>query len=267
MALGTSLDPDETLKAVARLMVPALADWCAVDVLTSEGRLQTLARVDHDPANAEVSGGLSIRDAAGTVSVVLGVHETIRDGRSQIYPDLRAHPSAAAGDAPPHQIVRDLNPRSAMIVPLAARDRILGALTLVSTSSARRRYDQADLALAEEIARRAAIAVDNARLHQMVEEQRLAAEQARHRAEQAAVRAERLQAVTAALSQALTPTQVADVILTEGNRVLHAAAAVVYELREEDASLEMLQSVGYPEPLVSVWSRIPAALNPRRRRP
>ncbi len=256
MALGTSLDPDETLKAVARLMVPALADWCTVDVLTSEGRLQTLARVDHDPANAEVSGDLSIRDAAGTVSVVPGVHETIRDGRSQIYPDLRAHPSATVGDAPPRQIVRDLYPRSAMIVPLTARDRILGALTLVSTSSARRRYDQADLVLAEEIARRAAIAVDNARLHQIVEEQRLAAEQAQQRAEQAAVRAERLQAVTAALSQALTPTQVADVILTEGNRVLHAAAAVVYELREEDASLEMLKSVGYPEPLVSVWSRI-----------
>ncbi len=104
--------------------------------------------------------------------------------------------------------LRALGVRSAMVVPLIAGPRTLGAVTIVSTESARS-YDQADLALAEELARRAALAIENARLFQETES-------ARQAAEQAASRTARLQSVTAALSEALTPSEV-------GQRVIDAA--------------------------------------------
>src|SRR3712207_1511460 len=115
---------------------------------------------------------------------------------------------AAARDAAHLTLMRALNYHSYMIAPLVARGRTLGALTFMATDS-RRHYGPEDLILADELAARCAVALDNARLH-------AAEQQARQAAERAADRIARLQAVTAALAGSLTPLQVATVVVEQG---------------------------------------------------
>jgi signal transduction histidine kinase len=135
-----------------------------------------------------------------------------------------------------------------MVTPLIARGRTLGAMTFVSAESGRC-YDQNDLALAEELARRAALAVDNARLFQ-------AEQEARREAERAAERIGSLQAVTAALSEAVTPTQVASVIVEKGLPAIGADSSVIVVLNEQRDCLEIVHSTGYSAEKIKAWQSL-----------
>ncbi|GAC1337217.1 MAG: hypothetical protein NVSMB23_03400 [Myxococcales bacterium] len=160
--LSSSLEYRTTLANVARLLVPGLADWCAVD-LVEEGTLRLVAVAHVDPAKVKLATELRERFPPRPNDTI-GVFEVIRTGAPIL---LREIPDALLAqttyDAVHLDLIRGLGLHSAMLVPLATRGRTLGALTLVSTRQDRR-YGAADLATAQELARHVAAAVDNARL-------------------------------------------------------------------------------------------------------
>ncbi|HEX2180737.1 MAG TPA: PAS domain S-box protein, partial [Rubrobacteraceae bacterium] len=163
--LSSSLDYRSTLAGVARLTVPQLADWCAVDVLEEDGGVHRLAVEHQNPEKVAWAHELQERYPPDE-DAPRGLSEVLRSGRSELYPEIPAQMLAAAARDPEHlRIMRELGFTSAMIVPLVARGRTLGAITLVSAESGRR-YGRADLRFAEELASRAALAVDNARLYE-----------------------------------------------------------------------------------------------------
>lgn len=162
-ALAASLDYEATLQAVAHLTVPALADWCAVDVLDAEGRLIPAAVAHRDPAKAAAVNALRA-DHALEPGAEPGVPSVLASGTSVLYADLAAVHPADLGAAERHsELLAEVGVQSLMVVPLVARGRTLGAITLATVPL--RRFAGGDLALAEEVARRAALAVDNARLY------------------------------------------------------------------------------------------------------
>jgi PAS domain S-box-containing protein len=162
--LAGSLDYQETLRAVARLAVPAVADWCAVDLAAGEGLERVV--VEHvDPARIALAREVQERyppDPA-TETGVLGV---LRHGRAELYrvvPDELLE--QAAQDDEHLRILRSVGLRSVMLVPMTLRDRVLGVISFVSSESGRR-FDEQDLELAQDLALRAAAAVENSRLYE-----------------------------------------------------------------------------------------------------
>ena len=174
--LASSLDYHTTLRAVARLAVPTLADWCAVDVLTEDGELERLAVEHVDPDKVRLARELEERWPSDRTAPQ-GVHQVLRTGQAEMMAHIPDALLTAAARDPEHlRIIRALGLRSYICVPLTARGRVLGAVTLVHAESGRS-YTPADLALAEELARRAAVAIDNARLYTETEESRQQLEQ------------------------------------------------------------------------------------------
>lgn len=165
--LSSSLDYESTLQAVARLAVPDIADWCGVDVL-EDGRVRRLAVAHADPAMERLATELAavyppqLDTPAGAASV-------LRKGEPQLLPTIPDHVlRGVARDEVHFQALRSLGLRSAMLVPMIARGRTLGSITFIAAESGRR-YDADDLAFAEQLAARAALAVDNARLYRDAE--------------------------------------------------------------------------------------------------
>jgi serine phosphatase RsbU (regulator of sigma subunit)/PAS domain-containing protein len=160
-ALSAAFDDPRPLDGFARALVPRLADWCCIELLAGT-RLRVAAVVHRDPARAEAVRALCARAPDG----VCGSAAVVRAGRGE----LRDRPSdaelvaLAAGDEAHLARLRAHAPASAAVVPLVARGRVLGAMTLAS-QDAGRPMTPADLALAEELGRRAALALDNLRLH------------------------------------------------------------------------------------------------------
>lgn len=165
-ALAAALDVRKTLTALAQLTVPRLADWCSVDVLADDGQETEQIVVAHvDPRKVLLAEELGKRYPASP-DASSGVPNVIRTGVSEFYPEgADALLAATAVDVDHLRILRQLQLQSAMIVPLKARGRVLGAISLVFAESGRR-YTTGDLAFAEELAGRAAIAMDNARLYE-----------------------------------------------------------------------------------------------------
>jgi PAS domain S-box-containing protein len=163
--LSSSLDYRETLSSVARLVVPTLADWCVVDVLDENGSLERLAVEHPDPGKVALVRKLQERYPPDP-DEPSGVYQVLRSGEPEMMAEIpEEFLEAAAVDAAHREILRELGLRSYMVVPLVARARTLGAISMIAAESGRR-YGQADLALAQELARRAALAVDNARLYE-----------------------------------------------------------------------------------------------------
>ncbi len=170
LELTRTLDYRQTLRRVAELAVPTLADWCVVDVLDEHEQLQRLAVAHVDGSKIKLAERIQAEYPADP-NAARGVHAVIRTGRAQILPEItESQIEAAARDAKHLEMLRALQFRSAITVPMTARGRTLGAITLVGAESGRR-YTAEDLALAEDIALRAALAVDNARLYQEAQEQ------------------------------------------------------------------------------------------------
>ncbi len=174
--LAASLDHEATLRAVAALAVPRLADWCAVDVLGENGRLERVAVEHRDPVKVALAHEIEARYPADPAAPH-GLPHVIRTGRPEMMAGIPDAVLEAAARDPEHlRLIRGLGLRSYIVVPLVARERTLGAISLVHAESGRV-HDAADLALAEELARRAAVAIDNARLFAETEESRAQLEQ------------------------------------------------------------------------------------------
>jgi signal transduction histidine kinase/PAS domain-containing protein len=211
--LASSLDYRTTLAQLARVMVPNLADWCAIHVVEN-GEPVPLTVAHVDPAKAARAQEIARRFPHAPDSPT-GVPNVVRTGKPELIPDISdATMIARITDAEQLRLTRELGLRSALLVPLrTGGDVVVGALTLVSAESGRR-YTERDLPLAMELARRAAIAIENARLH----EQAVAARAS----------AERLQRLTAALAEARSETDVARIVVRNLHEGLRPRATTLY---------------------------------------
>ncbi|OUL29889.1 hypothetical protein BV372_22625 [Nostoc sp. T09] len=243
--LVSSLDYETTLTSLAGLMVPEIADWCVVDIVDSNQSVRRMATAHADPAKQQLVEQL--KNYPPDLAQTEGVAEVIRSGKSQMTHFIPGQKMQAVSQNDRHlQLLQELAPKSGMGVPLIVGGRVLGAITLVSSCG--RHYDDRHLMLTEELARRAATAVDNARLY-------TEAQQSRQAAEDAALRTTRLQSITAALSESLTPTQVAQVIVEQGMAALRASAALVAVVTPDSKELEIVSTVDYQEELIDSWRR------------
>ncbi len=161
--LAGSLDYETTLGQLAQLVVPELADWCTVSVVGIDGKPRQLALAHADPAKVEMARELARRYPTDW-DAPTGAPNVLRTGRPELYREIPDELLAAsARDAEHLRMIRELSIRSVILVPLPARGRTVGVLTLISAES-RRRYGDADLELAIELGRRAGLAVDHAQL-------------------------------------------------------------------------------------------------------
>ena len=172
--LGRSLDYRRTLQAVAQLAVPEIADWCVIDLLEGERTIRPIALAHADAA--KVTFGRELQERYPTsLDDERGVAQVIRSGEAALVPEIPdEYLEAEAVDELHLDLLRELGLTSYMCVPLPTRDRIVGAITFVAAESGRR-YEQRDLVLAEELARRAGTSIENTRLYREVEERAEAA--------------------------------------------------------------------------------------------
>jgi GAF domain-containing protein len=233
--LSGSLAVEDTLRALSEVLVPSLADWFAVDLL-EDGRIRTIVVVHPDPAKVELAHELQRRFPTDP-DAPTGPPHVIRSGASELTPTIPDEMLRALIDDPTLlETMRGLGLRCAMVVPLTARGRTFGALTLIGAET-HARYDGSDLQLAEEIADRAALAIDTARSFSAESEARAAAiELAR--------RNEVLKDVTAAFGRATTVPEVLTAMLELGVRMAGAAAATVGIL-DQDGHVDVAGLSGY----------------------
>lgn len=165
MLLASSLDYHQTLKELARLAVPSLSDWCTVTTV-KEGLVKDRVAIFHrDPSKNPLIEALTQYQSVNADETT-GIGYVIRSGKSLFMPlvfdkDL----AAAAKDARHLEIIRSLGCGSCIVSPIVIRDTVHGAISLVSAPGARV-YNENDLALAEELGRRAGIAIENALLYE-----------------------------------------------------------------------------------------------------
>ncbi len=249
----SSLDYEATLARLATLVVPEIADWCVVYRLTETGDMVRLALAHADPQGApvasELQAGVRLNPSAD-----VGVPKVLRTGLPALYTEADAELVSSDSEDPETalRLTSPLGIVSWMCVPLNARGRTIGAISFLNARSGRR-FGQEDLDLAMELARHAALAVDNAHLYE-------AELDARRATERAAQRTALLQAVTASLSEALGPEQVAEIVVDRCIAAMGAAAGLVARVVPAAGELEILRSVGYRQDVAQSWRRWPLEL-------
>ena len=165
-----ALDFRSALKVVAGLAVPTLADYCFFDVLTGEGQIERVGWEHADPRSQPSFGRIfefvpPLKHKSNPVS------RAIRSGKSILVTEVTEAGMRAAAIGPEHlAFMRELGYRSLLTVPLLVDGRAIGALTFCATDLSGRRYGPNDLRLAEELARRAALAVEHVRLYERLRE-------------------------------------------------------------------------------------------------
>lgn len=168
--LASSLDYRETLTSVARLAVPRFADWCLVDTLDNDGLYQRIAIAHMDPKKVDWAWELERRYPA-YMKVPYGPPRVLKTGQVEIYPEIsEAMLEAMAYDTEHLAHLRALNLKSSICLPLLAHGHMVGAITFVSSESGHH-YGAADVSWAQELASRAAIAIDNALLYRQAQEE------------------------------------------------------------------------------------------------
>ena len=240
--LASSSDYEETLSNVARAMVPRLGDWAAVDLLDDPNSgawppvMQRVAIVHGDPAKLALAAALTSKYPERWTDES-GMSKVIGKAQPLFIPVITDEVLVAGAQDPEHlAMLRSIGFCSIIVVPITARDRVLGALTLCTTESGRR-YTDADLTMAEDLGRRAGITIDTVRLLRDAQDARAAAELA-------AERTGRLQHVTALLAGALTELQVADAVVREGLPALGASDGAVYVVSHDERQLEHVANAG-----------------------
>jgi len=166
--LSSTLDYQETLRSITRLLVPAVADWCLLDLTDEQGGFTRIAAAAADPAAAPLAERLQRYYAPHEAPN--GVSRAAQLGASEVAPHVDdAFWVAIARDAEHLELMRAMHITSYICAPLVTRGRTIGVLTFASSNAARR-FTGADVPLADELARRAALAVDNARLYREAHE-------------------------------------------------------------------------------------------------
>ena len=160
--LASTLDYEQALAHVARLVVPTIADWCAIDLEAPDGSLDRVALAHADP-DKQRHGEQLRASYPPDLSEDDGLAAVLRGGDAQLWPDISDELLVQGARDPEHlALLRELGMRSAMIVPIRVGERTIGVLSLISAES-RQAFDADDLAFAQDLARRGAVAVENAR--------------------------------------------------------------------------------------------------------
>ncbi|HZZ84000.1 MAG TPA: GAF domain-containing protein [Anaeromyxobacteraceae bacterium] len=259
--LADSIDYRATLRSVAAAIVPAMADWCFIDLLDGDGVPRRVEVAHADPAKAD----LAVRMRA----VPLGIDwstpsvQTMRDRSPRLIRQIDESVLAWATHDEKHlEILRAIGPNSMVVMPLQSRDRVIGALTLIRSATLPG-LAECDLVKVRELAGPASLAIDNAR--RMADERaaRIAAQQEvdveRHErslAQEGVARLRRLQSIAASLSAPLPPKVAARVAFENGLSMLEPSRATLVGTRD-DGSLEMLYAHGWPTDLLDRWRVFP----------
>jgi signal transduction histidine kinase/CheY-like chemotaxis protein len=248
--LAGSLDVRETVGQVARLSVPVLGDYCLIYLAGEGGAAAAVASAHHDPLlaahTAVVERGFrpDLRHSASAVA------EVIRSGKTRLMEHVAdAHLDAIAETAGEREAYRALAPASALFVPLVAR-RVMGAAAFCR-GAGRPGFTAAEVELAEDLARRAGSALDNARLYE--------------EAERARARTQRLQEVTARLAAVLPADEVARLFVAQVREALGARTAWLSLLSDDGAELVAAADEGFEPGAIARFARVPmdAAMPPR----
>ncbi|HEX8537917.1 MAG TPA: ATP-binding protein, partial [Cystobacter sp.] len=163
--LSSSLDQETTLASVARMVVPRIADWCIVELVDDSGALTTPIVVEHVDASKVQAVREYRRRFPPNPHATRGMAHVIKTGTPELSPSISDELRETSSYRPEQSsILRELGVQSSIIVPMLARGRTLGAIVLMTADSGRR-FEQADLKMAEDLGRRAALALDNARLY------------------------------------------------------------------------------------------------------
>jgi PAS domain S-box-containing protein len=227
--LAASLDYEDTVARVARLVVPVLADWCAVNLGSPGDVPQLVALAAADPAEEARLKAFAV-EAPVPSGAEGGVAQVLRTGQAVFLPTVLPSDAADTGDPEAGARSRTLDLSSYLCVPLIARGRVRGSLTFAMSWSGRH-YREDDLALAEEIARRAAAAIDNAGLFQAAQQE--------------------------IAERELTIHQVVDVVLERAVPAVGAQGGTVNLLTPTGDAFEIAGSAGMPHRLVEGWRRYP----------
>jgi PAS domain S-box-containing protein len=162
--LASSLDYEQTLRNVAELAVPEIADWCAVDLLDGDGDRHSVAVAHVDPERLSLAEALREYEPE-QIDPEQGLGFVLSTGEPLLYPEIPEQMIVQAAVDERHlELLRAVGFRSALVVPMRLGERILGAMTLVSAESGRV-LDRFDLELAEQVGSRAAVAIENSRLY------------------------------------------------------------------------------------------------------
>jgi signal transduction histidine kinase len=232
--LASSLDYESTLGTVARLAVPRIADWCAVDMVGEDGSVERLAVAHVDPAKIQLAIEMNDRYPPDP-GAETGLYAVLRSGRPEVLTEITDEMIERADIDPEFKsLLIELQLRSSMIVPLIARGRTLGAITFVGAESGRLFNADDDLALAQELAARSALAVDNARLYS--EAQRAAAERA---------------AILAQMTDAIIicDPEGTVIFVNEAARALYGSDFVGQSFAQYGAGVALVNPSGEPVPL------------------
>ena len=228
-ALGHSLDLAATLETLAAAVVPTLADWCVIRVVEADGRVRRLRTVYADARLAPVAQAMAehyaAREAPAHTSAA-GLGRVLRTGEPVLVPEVtEAWLRSVATDADHLALLERIGIVSLMHAPLVLRGRTIGVLTLLRTGRGPR-YGAADLALAEELCDRAAVAIENARLFEA--------------SERRGREAHALTAVARVLAETLDPAQVWRRI-ADGVRTLldDAPSSALYAQQEDGSALAL----------------------------
>ncbi|MFL5560878.1 MAG: GAF domain-containing sensor histidine kinase [Gemmatimonadaceae bacterium] len=163
--LSSSLDYQKTVQSVAQLIVPRLADWCAVDLADGPDRVKRIAVAHVDPKKVAWAHELNERYPPD-LREPMGLGNVLRTGRPELYNEITDEMLVAAARDEDHlRITRDLGIRGVIYVPLLTQGHVIGVMTLVAAESGRH-YTHADVTLAQELARRSATSITKARLYQ-----------------------------------------------------------------------------------------------------
>ncbi|BAY23828.1 PAS/PAC sensor hybrid histidine kinase [Calothrix sp. NIES-2100] len=175
--LASSLDYQTTLEQVAQLIVPELADWCTIHMVTEDGGIEQIAIAHTDPAKLEWAHQINEKYPLNPEEP-RGAALTLRTGRSDFLTDIPDELLVqAARDSEHLEILREVGFKSVMTVPLRTQTRIFGVISFIAAESGKQ-YDQSHLQLAEELAHRASLAIDNAQLYRTAQRDRAKAEAA-----------------------------------------------------------------------------------------
>lgn len=246
-----SMDYETRLERLARLLVPRFADWCTINLVEPDGSIRLAALAHAQPEMVPIIEEWAARHPLSPDEPT-GTPRVIRTGKAELVSDISQHlrsKTEMGGASAGQEYLERLRVQSSIIVPLIARGRTLGAMTFVHADSGRR-FTRQDLVLGEEIARRAAIALDNASLF-------LQEQHARHDAEENARRIGALQNISAALGAALAPTRVAQIALEQGTQAIGAVAGSVALLGGDQQSIELVQTLGIEPGIVEAWRTFP----------
>ncbi|CAN5773809.1 hypothetical protein BH23GEM6_BH23GEM6_20970 [soil metagenome] len=244
--LGSSLDFRRTLQKLSELIVPRLADWCFVEMPRADGTLDPVIVFHSDHQLVEIAWEEMQRHPVDPSSPV-GSPKVLRTGEPDMIRDIPDELlRAAARDDAHYELLKSMGFRSHLAVPLAARERTLGVLTLVMADS-NRSFTDDDLPFAQELARRAALAIDNSQLFD-------AERQAREAAERAGDRARRLAALAAALNEAAMEEDVAAACIEHGSAALGADRGSLAIYREDSNEFEVVRS-SYAADVAEKWRR------------